>query len=359
MARIRGTSARDRLNGTALNDTILGLGDNDTLLGDRGNDTLDGGAGDDTLKGGLGNDKLTGGTGNDKLYGEGGNDTLYHGTGADRFDGGTGIDTVTYANVTGSTGVTVALDGSASTGAAAGDRLMGIENVIGSRLNDHIEGNSRANVLTGGGGDDSIEPGNDSAADIVNGGEGIDTVLYLTSTTGVIVDLETGVTGGGAANDVLSSIEIVVGSDTANDTITVHRSGSAYGAGGDDVLSGSTLRAGANPLTTEVLQGGTGADTFVLHAETGYDFIVDFSFVENDKFRVSDAEFGTSGIANIANVSGSITPTMAAPQFIYDMIGQNLYFDGDGTGVTFAPLLIAHLNAFGSPLSNIDFVFVA
>lgn len=369
MAIIFGTNLRNKLTGTNAVDTIFGLS---------GNDILDGNNGNDILRGGLGNDTLIGGAGSDKLYGEGGDDTLRGDAGADRFDGGSGTDTVTYAAVTGATGATMSLDGSAgSAGAAAGDSFFAIENIIGSKENDSITGNNRANILTGGAGndslagqggadrllggdgDDTLVPGADTAADIVAGGEGTDGVMYLTSTTGVIIDLEMGTTGGGAINDVLSSIEIVAGSLIAGDTITVNRGGLASGAGGDDVLSGSTATGGINPLTTEILQGGTGADTFVLHADTGYDFIGDFSYTENDKFRVSTAEFGTSSAANIVNLSGTIAPTVAAPQFIYDTLGHNLYFDGDGTGSAHAPLLIAYLYGFTDPLSNVDFVFVA
>lgn len=369
MARIQGTSLRDRLTGTTQADTILGGG---------GNDTIDGGAGNDTIKGGAGNDKLRGGTGNDKLYGEGGNDTFFHGTGADRIDGGAGIDTVTY--VAAASATNVALDGSVSTGAAAGDRLFGIENVVGSRFADEIRGSNAANVLTGGTGNDVLfgfagvdrlygGDGNDiieagdftgsSVADYVYGGDGRDSVSYIYSGTGVTVNLETGATGGGAANDRLYSIENVAGSFFA-DTLTVDAGGQAQGGDGDDVLSGSTVLLGVFGIpSTEMLFGNAGADTFVLHLNRGADIIADFSFLENDKFRVSDTGFGTAGTANIVNLTGTVSATVAAPQFIFDMLGSTLYFDGDGTGGLVAPVQVAFLAGFTSALSNVDFVFVA
>jgi Ca2+-binding RTX toxin-like protein len=382
MARIRGTSARDRLNGTALNDTIEGLGNNDTLLGDRGNDTLDGGAGDDTLKGGLGNDKLTGGTGNDKLYGEAGNDTLQGDAGADRFDGGTGIDTVTYAAVTapsGGFGIAInLLTSSSSGGAATGDRFFSIENAIGTRFNDLIAGTNAANTLTGGVGNDALvgqsgtdrllggdgndvlAPGADTAADIVIGGDGNDTVSYQDATTGVGVNLHDGLTSGGAVNDQFFSIEWIVGSDF-NDTLTAADGGIANGGGGDDILSGGLT--GGSPLaqTTEYLEGSSGADTFWLHIGTGFDVIMDFDFSEGDKLQVANSEFllGGLGPVSLRNAfAGDVVADTAGPQFIYDRVGSLLYYDADGTGTTRSPLLIAELAGFVSGLTTGDFIVI-
>ena len=53
------------------------------LLGGDGNDTLFGGAGNDTLSGGAGNDFISGGAGNDTLVGGSGNDFLDGDQGAD------------------------------------------------------------------------------------------------------------------------------------------------------------------------------------------------------------------------------------------------------------------------------------
>lgn len=379
MARIRGTSARDRLNGTSAADTIEGLGNNDTLFGNAGKDTMDGGAGDDIIKGGLGNDKLTGGTGNDKLYGEGGSDTLLHGAGADRFDGGTGADTVSYAAVTGGIGVSLDLGNAApATGVAAGDTYFSVENVIGTAFADIIRGTSGNNTLaggagidqlydgagsdslSGGAGDDFLNASGDGVGDVFSGGDGSDTLSYTTAAIGVIVNFETGVNGGAAANDVLVSIEYITGSDTGADSLTVNKGGKASAAGGDDFLSGSTSTSGFNHLTVEILEGGLGADTFALHRGTGYDVILDFFFSEGDKLQVSTASFAGATTANIRNVSnGVIDSSVAAPQFIFDTITKNLYFDADGTGSSSGPELIALLVAVAPSLVDLDFNFVA
>jgi hypothetical protein len=101
-------------------ENLVGSAFADTLTGDANANTLDGGAGADTLNGGAGDDILIGGAGADTLV------------------GGTGIDTASY--VTSAAGVTVNLGiktAQTSTGDASGDKLSGIENLIGSILPTH------------------------------------------------------------------------------------------------------------------------------------------------------------------------------------------------------------------------------
>lgn len=84
------------------------------------------------------------------LLGGDGNDTLIGALGPDVLSGGTGTDTVSYAGSTMGVKVNLAM-GSGSGGDAAGDRLLDVENVIGSSHDDVIEvGNASAagfNVL--------------------------------------------------------------------------------------------------------------------------------------------------------------------------------------------------------------------
>jgi Ca2+-binding RTX toxin-like protein len=95
--------------------------------------------------------------------------------GNDSIVGGTGPgDTIDYSNTTGGVGVTVNLTGETDTvaaavgGAATGDVIKGIENVIGSNNGDTLTGNSLNNILVGGKGDD-----------ILNGGSGNDTFVWM------------------------------------------------------------------------------------------------------------------------------------------------------------------------------------
>ena len=131
--------------------------------------------GDDLLEGKGGADRLVGGDGDDWLVG---------GTGADQLLGGAGDDTAFYAGSL--SGVTVRLwQGSAEGGEAEGDRLLGVESVIGSDHNDRLVGASAVGVehneldggagddlLRGAGGDDRLTGG--AGQDRLNGGTGDD-----------------------------------------------------------------------------------------------------------------------------------------------------------------------------------------
>lgn len=368
MAIKKGTSLKDKIIGTNAVDQLFGLGGDDLLFGKGGKDFLYGGAGNDTLDGGKGDDKLYGGVGNDTLVG---------GLGGDKLVGGAGIDTADYSHAGGIVGVELALDNSqASDQASLGDTFSSIENVIATDFSDHVVGTNLANVLSGGGGndflaglggadtlnggdgDDVLAPGNDATVDHVNGGDGADVVNYHDMGTGVIVDLIAGTTGGGAAADVLTSIEWVFGS-THDDVLTVGKSGWAFGDDGNDTLSGSPTGL----PTSEALIGGNGNDKFVLHVNGGNDLIFDFT-PGQDKLVVSAAEFNNvtfngSGFPlfsnNIVhNVTNGVLSTTAGTnsQFIFDESTATLYFDTDGSG-NMGPIAIATLFSMHNlPLTN-------
>ena len=84
-------------------------------------------------------------------------------------------------------------------------------------------------------------------ADVLDGGEGVDTVSYILSAAGVTVRLATGaVSGGHAAGDSISRFENVTGSDHGDEI---------EGNGGANIL---TSRAG-----NDILTGGGGADRMI------------------------------------------------------------------------------------------------
>lgn len=298
-----GTSGNDLIGGTAGADTLVGGVGNDILVGNSGDDVLTGGSGADILVGGAGSDllsyagsgaavrvdlarltasggdaegdlfdgfedvegsafadtlagdaganRLFGGNGDDTLSGGAGDDMLDGGAGADLLDGGAGVDCVDY----GSSGVAVVVDlvdGAASGGEAAGDRLIGIEAVRGSVFADTLSGNDGADWLDGGAGDDRIDGrgGDDlivggAGADTLTGGAGFDSADYSGSDGAVTIDLVAGTgIGGDAQGDRLQGIERLIGSGFG-DVLT--------GDGFDNVLVGG---AGADRLT-----GGAGIDT--------------------------------------------------------------------------------------------------
>ena len=121
-------------------------------------------------------------------------------------------------------------------GHATGDRLLGVENVIGSDHDDVLRGYTHPNHFKGGKGNDRITGGRGD--DTLEGGAGNDTITGLAGNDGL---------HGGDGNDLLKGGPGVDG---------------LYGGAGDDTLEGGTgddtLNGGDGDDT---LEGGAGADT--------------------------------------------------------------------------------------------------
>jgi Ca2+-binding RTX toxin-like protein len=236
-----------------------------------------------TLKGGDGNDFLQGTLGDDIINGGTGNDTASFAT--------------AFSNTT--TGVTVDLNlqGAAQNTVAAGnDTLSGIENLVGSALDDTLTGDGNANVIEGGAGND-----------ILVGGLGIDTASYAGATAGVTVNLATTTAQNtvNAGTDTLSGFENLLGS-AFNDSLTGDANANTLtGGSGDD-----TLNPGANAAgIIDLLDGGIGSDTASFAGQTA---------------RVSAALFDvTDGTAAFAS-DGTVFATLHS---IENLIG--------GTGADF------------------------
>ena len=296
---LRADDNGDQLSGGDGNDLLIGGAGADTLLGGAGDDTLVGGSGPDLMYGGTGDntvdysgsnaavsvdlaagttsggyadgdallniqnvigsafddmiigddegDLLVGGDGDDTLLGGAGDDTLIGGAGADVLDGGDGINTVDYSNSSAGVDINLAT-GTASGGDADGDTLTNIQNVIGSNYDDVLTGDDSDNVFIGGAG-----------ADTIDGGGGVNTVSYATSNAAVSVDLATGLgSGGDAEGDVLSNIQVLIGSNYTDTLI---------GTDGND-----TLRGG---LGNDMLMGGAGSDTYLFGLGDGADTIIE------------------------------------------------------------------------------------
>lgn len=293
---ITGNGGDDTLDGGGDDDSILGGIGDDLIRGSSGDDSLFGEAGDDRLFGGAGSDQLSGGAGDDTLSGDSGDDLFVGDAGADEIRGGAGIDTLSYA---GSAAVDIDLaDGLAEQGGdAQGDRLSGLEVLIGGDQDDRLLGDSLGGSLFGGAGDDtlagrtgldrldagagddhlawSIGDGNDSLEGgagtdrlALSGSAGDDTVvaaendgqLVISSTTDetlAVGGLEQLALSGGGGDDRLTTGD-VSGLGLA--------AVSLFGEAGDDTLSA----AGGD----ETLDGGDGFDTADYRAATG-DLTVD------------------------------------------------------------------------------------
>lgn len=192
-----------------------------------------------------GNDGIFGSGFGDRLSGYGGNDILTGGAGADTLIGGFGNDTASYTDSPAPVVVNLGA-GRGTGGDAAGDRLVDIENLIGSAKGDRLTGNPGNNRLSGGngaddlrgaGGSDQLQGG--AGADRLDGGAGIDTATYATSAAGVAVNLATGAGAGGeAAGDRLVNVENVTGSQHSDRLLGDSGPNTLNGGAGDDDLRG-------------------------------------------------------------------------------------------------------------------------
>ncbi|MDQ0420023.1 Ca2+-binding RTX toxin-like protein, partial [Peteryoungia aggregata LMG 23059] len=146
----------------------VGSADANTMTGGIGADVLDGAAGNDRLYGGLGNDSLVGGIGNDLLDGEDGADTMAGGVGNDSYHVDNAGDVVTELVSAGTDTVFTTLSAYTLGGHVENLTFEGSGDFTGT-------GNTLANVLTGGDGNDTLSglDGNDW----LSGGEGNDILL--------------------------------------------------------------------------------------------------------------------------------------------------------------------------------------
>ena len=319
----RGAGLADLLIGDDGANTLLGGAGDDNLVGYGGDDLLDGEADNDRLRGQDGDDILMGGVGDDGLEGGSGNDTLLGGAGVDRLIGDAGSDWVAFGDTEGA--VIVVLHAGYSNGEGLDrDRLIDIENAVGSQHGDLLIGDDGVNTLLGGGGDDNLvgyggndlldgeadndwlrgQDGNDTllgdvgddtleggagddlllggagrdrlngdegsdtlfggaGVDRLDGGDGIDWVAFGATAGPVRVVLHAGYSNGdGLERDRLIAIENASGSQ--HDDLLIGDDGAnvLLGEGGDDVLAG---QGGADSLAggagNDWLRGQDGDDT--------------------------------------------------------------------------------------------------
>lgn len=157
---------------------------------------------------GQGDDILRGNNAGHEMWGWDGNDTLEGRGGADFLNGGEGIDTASYEGSDGF--VIVNLDtGEGSFNDAEGDTLYLIENLIGSRFNDHLVGDNGDNKLEGRDG-----------ADVLAGYAGRDTLIGGESNDTLNGGLDKDVMTGGNGEDVFKFNRTLDSTTTARDKIT-------------------------------------------------------------------------------------------------------------------------------------------
>ncbi len=226
----------------------------------------------------------------------------------------------------------------------------GIEFAEGNDFYDGRGGRVVGSIL-GGFGNDTFLPG--SGVEVIDGGEGTDLLDFRLSSA-VRVALDGSFANGGIAarGDTYAGIENVFGSVKGADALTGNDANNLLkGLGANDRLSGGTgndtLNGGAG---RDVLTGGAdfASDTFVFErlSHAG-DRITDFiSFL--DTIRISDTGFGINLAEGTLNADRFISGTTrqaqdAEDRFIFRTGDESLWFDRDGTGQKFKPVLLADL----------------
>jgi Ca2+-binding RTX toxin-like protein len=327
--------------GTAEGDVLVGIENltgsdyGDKLVGDYYYNKLIGGFGEDTLDGAGADDILDGGDGVDTLLGGDGNDTLKGGADPDELNGGEDNDTADYSDSFDSISVSLQ-SGVGKGGAAQGDHLVDIENLVGGFNDDILEGNSDDNVLDGMSGDDTLQ--GFEGADELSGGDGSDTASYEGSKGsedgfGVFVMLaDNKAYGGHAEGDTFSSIENVTGSDYVDTLLGTDDANVLKGMNGGDTLSGlggaDTLDGGGGDdtliggLDVDTMYGADGADTFTFLSEkecgtsiATADYLADFEESMGDRIDLSGID---------------ADPSTERSNEAFTFIGNNVDFTGVG-----------------------------
>ncbi|MFM7464907.1 MAG: beta strand repeat-containing protein [Cyanobium sp.] len=420
-------------------ENVIGSGSADAITGDRSSNALSAGSGNDTIFGTLGNDTINGGRGTDVVnYSSLGSVVSLGAFGIVQklrgftqlqqdLAGVSSIEAPTAEEFGGMEGILfIGIDDSFEAAPLGIDTLIGIETIIGSRfLGDVVDlsgagspatgssvnlttgvvtvngptaplplsftvsqfenviGTNFADVITGNGGNNSIQSGGDndmifgsSGSDAINTGLGIDTVSY--SSLGSVVTLDAvGNVKKRFGTDKLTGFEEIVGSVLLGDTLDlsapnafISRSvadlstgvvklesttfsssfkvsqfenvvGSAsvdriFGNNSNNSLAGGAgndLLAGF--VGNDTLSGGAQADSFIF-AEFGLenrDLIIDFNSFD-DRIVLADAldstlkESVTSGILGLFFDGGDKPESVLNASWFFKGEG----FSGDGLG---------------------------
>lgn len=228
------------------------------------------------------------------LEGGDGNDTILSGFGDDRLYGGAGADTVSFERVV--LPVFATLSERYASGGGGQDRLIDFENIVGSRANDLLIGDTGINLLVGGDGADRLsgEAGDDELQggrgnDSLVGGTGADRMYGAAGDDSYIVDnandrvfeltsegYDTVYTFVSYQLDGVSSVEVLTAYDRASGE-SLRVTGNALG----QTIYGN---AGANLLDSgggaDVLYGLAGDDGYFVRG--GGEQVIEFAGGGND-----------------------------------------------------------------------------
>ena len=314
-----GNSQDNNFRGRIGNDLLDGMGGSDSAnyvgaasavnitLAAEGVDTVvnDGDGGTDTLRG---IENLSGSNFNDVLTGNELTNVLRGSMGNDLLDGKGGLDVASFGSAYSAVNITLLAGGAeqvVSDGEGGTDTLRGIEGLTGTDFNDTLTGSSGDNILNGGKGQDFIFGG--AGNDTMDGGDIFDrinfsdlnTVSYAGATTGVVVNLATGVaTDGLGGTDQLENFNWVIGSgngDSITGTSILTMFEIFEGGGGNDTINGGAIDpiggnnsnravyANATAAVTVNLATGTAAGTSA-EAGIGVDTLININHVQGSGF---------------------------------------------------------------------------
>ena len=245
------------------------------LFGGSGDDTLEGGAGRDYLHGGFGNDTATYANSRAGVavnIGDEDTDLDADGTTTDPGERAGATGATDENGDAGTTDTTPVTDGS-TTDEGAPERLVSIENLIGSNYADILVGSKGANTLSGGKEDDMLY--GQGGGDVLVGGDGADTL-----------------TGGTGPDTFVFGTEQVTG-DTTDATDTADDVVLDFSKTGGDKIDLTALDLSTAELAAIVAAAnGTGDET--TDGSNRYTYIVDLA--PDTATDPADADFGARDI---------------------------------------------------------------
>jgi hypothetical protein len=243
-----GTPQADVLAGTAGDDNIVAFAGDDVAIGEAGDDAISAAEGNDFIRGGDGRDVIFAGAGDDQVFAGSQADIVFGDAGADRIFGDGGNDMIN---------------------AGAGN-----DTVFGGAGNDLI-------VAEVGDGDDAYF-GDDS-----DGGPGVDTLDMSAITVNANVSLGSGPMANGSAFSAQTGIDTLWGIENVN-----------TGSGNDTITASNAVN---------VMNGGTGADTFRFLSASGADGDTIIGFEPGDRLDLSaiDADLAAAGDQSFTLVTGA------------------------------------------------------
>lgn len=272
-----------------------------------------------------------------------GDDTIFAGNQNGHYNGGAGTNTVNYSELDES--LTIDLNNGKTTSDHTHHTLENIQNVVGSNNGDIIIGHQTvSNNIIGGDGDDKIMTGGGN--NVIDGGEGLNTISYETAASGVHVDLSNNVAtdNGNGGKDSIKNIQNIIGSAYDDVLIGDDQDNIINGGEGDDILSGmggnNILNGGEGNNTADYSQAASGINVDLIQSQNqvikngfgGQDTLINIQKIvgsdHNDNFRTGVGTTHIDGGAGddrflIGGNEASIT-------FIHGNSGNNTYYAGAG-----------------------------